>query len=88
MAATFDGQSPGWIGHCRYTVSVTAADATTYDPPLRILRCVTDGTVVLVLDGDDAATTHSRAMVAGDEITNLAVKIVKTASTGTYVGFR
>lgn len=89
MAVNQDGQPPGWTGHCRYFVgALTASDATVYDPPLRLIRCTSNGTAVFVLDGDDAATTVSRAMVAGDEITTLAVKMLKTSTTGAYEGYR
>ena len=92
MAETLDGQPVGWSGHCRYFLgAITASDETEYDPPIRLLRCTSDGTVILVLDGDDdgASTRISRAMTAGDEITTLAVKKVSaTGTSGAYEGYR
>lgn len=90
MAETNHGQPTGWTGHCRYFVgAITPSDATVYDPPIRLLRCTSDGTVILVLDGDESDTTVSRAMTAGDEITTLAVKMVmSTGTSGAYEGYR
>lgn len=86
MAATLDGQSVGWTGPCRFFLgAITASDTTTYDPPIRVLRCTSNGTVILVLDGDTDDSTHrvSRTMTAGQEITNLAILKVRSTSTRT-----
>ena len=92
MAATADGQPVGWTGHCRSFVgAITASDSTTYDPPIRLLRCTASGTVVFVLDGDtdDASHRVSRAMLAGDEIDTLAIaKVRATGTSGSYEGYR
>jgi hypothetical protein len=92
MAAKQDGQEPGWTGHCRYFLgALTPHDSNAYDPPIRLLRCTAPGTVVFVLDGDTdgAGTRVSRAMVAGDEISTLAIKLVRsTGTSGTYEGYR
>ena len=90
MAATADGQPVGWTGPCRYFVgAITASDETEYDPPIRVLRCTSNGTAVLVLDGDAASTTVSRAMRGRPEITNLAIKMVMaTGTSGAYEGYR
>ena len=92
MGATLDGQPVGWMGHARYFLgALTPSDSTTYDPPIRLLRCTAPGTVVFVLDGDtDGVTTRvSRTMVAGDEISTLAIKLVRaTGTSGTYEGYR
>lgn len=87
MAYSFDGQVPGWTGHVRETVAITASDATVYDPPLKVVRCLTAGNLVFALDKDNVVAT-AKAMAAGDETTFYAIKRVMAASTGTYEGYR
>lgn len=87
---TKDGQNVGWTGGATKKVAITASDSTTFDPPLRALRCTTGGTVQLVLADDpaDNSVHDDRTMNAGDEITHLCIKRVLAASTGAYVGYQ
>ena len=67
---------------CRNHVAVTALDATTYDPPLRVVFAAVAGTLVLT-DMNDADATYT--VPAGAVINWLLVKKVKTASTATGI---
>jgi len=91
MTTLFDGGLPGWTGHVTHKVAITPSDTVVYSTPLRVLACLTSGTVTYVLSDDDttvAGNYVTRTLVAGQELTYYAIKQVRaTGTTATVEGF-